>query len=195
MERIQYLVSELSISPITESDALSLSEFYCGVEELDDFFHYEVFLCDKYKYLMPYKCTLKETGEIVGAFTLANDILRLEYEDKIDFPNLDSEYDDIFLRQTTYPAINIGHLAVKNKMQSMGIGKFIMDFVQVTFSKFRISGCQFITVDALNNHNTIRFYQDKCGFEFQTVTDINKHTRRMYLEVFTEHEGWNNTSC
>ncbi len=157
-EKTQFSVSELSISPITESDLESLSGFYCGVEEIDDFFHDEVALCAKYKYLIPYKCCLKESGVIVGAFTLANDVLRLEHEDKIDFPNLDSEYDDIFLRQTTYPAINIGHLAVKENMQSKGIGQFIIDFVRVTFSKYRISGCQFITVDALNNQKTTSFY-------------------------------------
>lgn len=190
-EKIRFSVSDISISPITESDIKSLSDFYCGVSEIDEFFHDEASLCAKYKYLIPYKCTLKETGEIIGAFTLANDILRLEYEDRINFPNLNIEYDEIFLRQTTYPAINIGHLAVRSDMQSKGIGKYILDFVIMTFSKYRISGCQFITVDALNNHRTTSFYEDKIGFDFQTVTDINKHTRRMYLEIFTSHEGWN----
>lgn len=184
-EKIRYSVSDISISPITESDIKSLSNFYCGVSEIDEFFHDEVELCAKYKYLIPYKCTLISTGELIGAFTLANDILRLEYEERVNFPNLNNEYGDIFLRQTTYPAINIGHLAVRIDMQSRGIGKYILDFVIMTFTKYRISGCQFVTVDALNNQRTISFYEDKVGFEFQTVTDLNNHTRRMYFEIFT----------
>lgn len=184
-EKTQYSAYDIEISHLEESDLPSLSDFYCGQEEIDDFFHDEVELCAKYNYLIPYKCTLKGNGQIVGLFTLANDILRLDYEDKIDFPNLNYEYSDIFMRQTTYPAINIGHLAVEKNMQSKGIGRYIIDFVRITFSTYRVSGCQFITVDALNNSDTIRFYTDKVGFEFQSLSDLNKHTRRMYLDIFT----------
>lgn len=168
-----------------ESDYGSLSSFSCGCEEIDDFFHDEVALCAKYGYLIPYKCVYKSTGEMVGLFTLANDILSLEYEDMIDFPCLADEYCDIFRRQPTYPAVNIGHLAVCEDVQSKGIGKLIVEFVAQTFSIWRIAGCQFVTVDALNNPKAISFYQDKLGFEFQTLSDMNKHTRRMYLDIFT----------
>lgn len=87
-EKIHYSASDLDFSPLTEDDMASLSYFSCSVTEIDDFFHNEVSLCSKYKYLIPYKCTLLESGEIVGLFTLANDVLALEYEDKVDFPNL-----------------------------------------------------------------------------------------------------------
>lgn len=170
---------------MTESDCRSFSDFYCGNKEIDDFFHNEAALCLKYKYLIPYKCTLQGCDEIVGAFTLANDILRLEYEDKNEFHNISPEYTDIFQRQTSYPAINIGHLAVRHDMQSRGIGCFIVDFVRMTFAIYKMSGCQFVTVDALNTPDTIRFYHDKAGFEFQTRTDYNKPTRRMYIDIFT----------
>lgn len=182
----RFSAEDFNISHLTESDSQALSDFYCGVKEIDDFFHEEVFLCAKYKYLIPYKCVLKSTGEIVGAFTLANDLIALEQEDKIDFPNLNFEYFDIFKRQTSYPAVNIGHLAVKNKYQSKGIGSIIVDFVRVTFALYRLSGCQFITVDALNTANTLRFYQNKMGFELQTLYDVAAHTRRMYLDIFSQ---------
>lgn len=184
-EKIRFSADDISISKVSESDYQSFSDFYCGVDEIDDFFHDEVALCSKYNYLIPYKCTLSKTDEIVGLFTLANDILALEYEDKIDFPNLASEYCDIFCRQPTYPAVNIGHLAVRKDLQSRGIGQLIVEFVQVTFATIRLAGCQFVTVDALNNLRTIRFYQDKLGFEFQTLSDLGNHTRRMYLDIIT----------
>lgn len=118
-------------------------------------------------------------------FTLANDVLALEYEDQIDFPDLADEYCDIFRKQPTYPAINIGHLAVRKDLQSKGIGKLIVEFVQMTFATARIAGCQFVTVDALNNLRAISFYQDRLGFEFQTLSDLGKHTRRMYFSLIS----------
>lgn len=185
-EKIHFSVSDVILSRISESDFQSLSSFSCGCAEIDSFFHDEMQLCFKYSYLIPYKCVIKESGEIVGLFTLANDILSLDYEDKIDFPNLAFEYADIFRRQPTYPAINIGHLAVREDMQSKGIGQLIVEFIRISFTHLRISGCQFITVDTLNNYRTLSFYTDKLGFEFQTLSDIGNHTRRMYLDIFSQ---------
>ncbi len=71
-------------------------------------------------------------------------------------------------------------------MQSKGIGRLIVEFVRASFSHIRISVCQFITVDALNNHRTVSFYTDKLGFEFQTLSDIGRHTRRMFLDIFSQ---------
>ena len=186
--KTRFLNSELSFKRIKEGDLQSLSAFSCGCPEIDDFFHDEVRLCRKYGYLIPYKCTVTDTGEMVGLFTLANDILSLEYEDRINFPNLSAEYADIFSRQPTYPAVNIGHLAVRKDAQSKGIGRIIVDFIRLTFTSIRISGCQFITVDALNNPRTLSFYTDKLGSEFQTLSDLGKHTRRMYLDIFSKPE-------
>lgn len=185
-EKTLFSISDVILSRIEESDYRSLSRFSCGCDEIDDVFHNELPLCHKYGYLVPYKCLLKDTGEIAGLFTLANDILKLEYEDRADFPNLSGEYADIFMRQPTYPAVNIGHLAVRKDLQSRGIGRIIVEFVRMSFSNTKVAGCQFVTVDALNNHRTLGFYQDKLGFEFQTLSDLGKHTRRMYLDIFTE---------
>ena len=183
-EKIQFSVSDLNVLPVSTLDAEEISVFQCGESHLDSFFHDELILCAKYHYLSPY--CVKLNNSIVVLFTLSNDTLALEYEDKIFFPNLNREYDDIFQRQTSFPAINIGHLGVRKDFQSHGIGLFAIDFVVETFKNFKISGCQFITVDALNNNDTLRFYSDKAGFEFQTVSDLNKPTRRMYLDIFTK---------
>ncbi len=102
-------------------------------------------------------------------------------EDFIDDLRLDTDNDivDFFNRQTSYPAINIGHLGTLEEYQHRGIGTSIIDLVADTFSKNRQSGCQFITVDALNNVNAIRFYL-KNHFNFQTNRDMTCLTRRMY---------------
>lgn len=183
-ERIHFSPEEISISRLTESDVSLLSDFYCGVAEIDSFFQTEAIICGRYHYLIPYKCILKETGEIIGAFTLANDVLMLEFEDKTEIADTLPEYFDVFKHQASYPAVNIGHLAVKNGFQSQGLGRLIIEFVEITLMYHSISGCQFITVDALNRDRTLKFYEYKCGFQFQTVTDVAKPTRRMYLPIF-----------
>ena len=78
---------------------------------------------------------------------------------------------DFFKQQSSYPAINIGHLGTAIEYQGNGIGMAIIEFVAGTFSMYRQAGCQFITVDALNNPRTIRFYSSN-GFSFQTNKDF-----------------------
>lgn len=110
---------------------------------------------------------------MIGSQAEKNDFiedLKFEWdEDIVDFLN----------RQSSYPAINIGHLGIIKGYQSMGIGSMIIDLVGDTYAKYRQSGCQFITVDALNNERTTKFYCEN-SFWFQTNQDSTSPTRRMY---------------
>ena len=169
---------------MTDADYENMSAFSCGVKELDEFFHYEVKECVQRHYLSAY-CVYIETGEIVAAFTLMNDALMIgsqsEKNDFMEDLKLETDEDivDFIARQSSYPAINIGHLGTKQKYQNMGIGTMIIDLVVETYSKYKQAGCQFITVDALNNQRTIRFY-NKNSFGIQTNGDSTSLTRRMY---------------
>lgn len=169
---------------LTDADYENMSAFSCGVDELDKFFHSEVKECVKHRYLSAY-CAFLDSGEIVAVFTLMNDALMIpgqtEKEDFIYDLRLEVEDDivNFFNRQSSYPAINIGHLGTSEKYQSKGIGTAIIDLVADTFANYKQAGCQFITVDALNNKRTIRFYQDN-AFGFQTNKDLQSPTRRMY---------------
>lgn len=124
----------------------------------------------------------------IALFTLAHDAVILSTEEeKEDFISdssaiISEEYIDTFEKQSAFPAVNIGHLAVRQELQSGGIGTFIINFVTNTFIEYKISGCQFITVDSLNNSRTNKFY-DKNGFIYQTNSDRFKSTRRMYLPL------------
>lgn len=181
VEKTPFSDSELNISRLEGDDFNDLKDFSCGTECLDQFFHNEIELCAKYKYLSPYCAKIGD--EIVGVFTLAADALMLETDDKEDFPNMNEEYRDIFPLQTSFPAINIGHLGVKSGLQSKRIGEQIVRFVVATFSQFNGAGCQFITVDSLNNPRTNKFYS-RLGFYNQSNNDSTKPTRRMYLDIF-----------
>lgn len=169
---------------MTDADYENMSAFSCGVGELDRFFRSEVKVCVKRRYLSAY-CAFTESRGIVAAFTLMNDALMIssqtEKEDFIDDLKLevDAGIVNFFGRQSSYPAINIGHLGTAIEYQSRGIGMVIIEFVAGTFSQYHQAGCQFITVDALNNPKSIRFYSSN-GFNYQTNRDMYSQTRRMY---------------
>lgn len=184
-EKTRFLDIDYSISLLSDTD--ELLSFTCGVDELDKFFHEEVRLCMKYKYVSAY-CVKDRTRTIIALFTLAHDAVVLtSVEDKEDFIQESSliigkEYLDTFERQSAFPAVNIGHLAVRKDLQNKQIGTFVVDFVVKTFIDYRVSGCQFITVDSLNNPRTNRFYE-RNGFIYQTCNDMSKPTRRMFLPL------------
>lgn len=169
---------------MTDVDYEKMSAFSCGVDELDNFFRYEVAECVSHRYLSAY-CAFLASGEIVAAFTLMNDALMIsgqsEKEDFIYDLRFETSDDiiDFFNRQSSYPAVNIGHLGTSIAYQHCGIGTGIIDLVVDTFLHHRQAGCQFITVDALNNQETIRFYKNNL-FSFQTNKDLYSSTRRMY---------------
>lgn len=171
---------------MTDADYENISAFSCGVGELDTFFYNEIRECVLRHYLSAYCVSLGHVPTIIGAFTLMNDALMIagqtEKEDFIDDIRLsDTENDiiDFFNRQSSYPAINIGHLGIAVEYQRRGIGTAIIDLVANTFSEFNQAGCQFVTVDALNNCMTVEFYR-KNQFNFQANRDFYSSTRRMY---------------
>lgn len=187
-EKIQFLDIEINIERLKEEDNKQLFSFSCGVKELDEFFHNEILICAKYHYLSAYCVRNKFSHEILAVFTLANDaVIISNSSDKDDFIvdsscKMPAEYIPLFKLQTSYPAVNIGHLGVRKDMQSKGIGQQVLDFILQTFICYDISGCQFITVDSLNNPRTNKFYL-KNGFSCQTDSDMYKSTRRMYLPI------------
>ena len=60
-------------------------------------------------------------------------------------------------------------------------GMEILSSIIISFLNNK-TGCQFITVDALNNHDTLNFYE-KNGFAFVTLSDYNKPSRQMYKNL------------
>lgn len=186
-EKIQYSDINLSIEPLSISDQSTVNKFSCGNKELDKFFHEELFICAKHHYVSAYCAKNQNNGEIIAIFTLANDAVVIDNIDKDDFitescTKISEEYISTFERQSSFPAINIGHLGVRSDLQSQKIGEQIIDFVIYTFVNFKISGCQFITVDSINNPRTNKFYM-RNSFLFQTNSDSCLDTRRMYLPI------------
>ena len=165
------------------SDNDDLSDFSCGNNILDDFFHREVVLCCKYKYLTAYSVKDICSDEILCLFTLANDVITLDGEDVEDIKgSIGDEYKFIFEQQTSFPAVNIGHLATRKEYQGNGIGSFAITYVLAMLLQHKTTGVQFLTVDSLNSPDTNKFYL-KNGFLHQTNEDIYCDTRRMFRSL------------
>ena len=81
-----------------------------------------------------------------------------------------------------FPAAKIGRFAVNAEFQRSEYGTQILHLIIMSFLTNNQTGCQFLTVDALNNAETIRFYE-KNGFSFVTLSDYNKPSRQMYKNL------------
>ena len=150
---------------------------------LDDFFHREVVLCCKYKYLTAYSVKDINSGKVLCLFTLANDVITLDNEDIEDLKSsIGDEYRFIFEQQTSFPAVNIGHLATRKEYQGNGIGSFVITYVLAMLLQHKSTGVQFLTVDSLNNPKANKFYLMN-GFSYQTNEDSYSETRRMFRSL------------
>lgn len=197
-ERTPFSELDISINRLSEDNRKDLSSFSCGESEeyleLNKFIQSDnLYLCDKYHYYSVYVIRLKSDNRLVGIFTLANDCIVLaSKEDEEDLKeevsySVADEYSEIWNNQTSYPAINIGHLAIDSDYQEKHIGSIVVDIILGFYMEYDKTGCQFITVDSLNNERTNKFYQGR-GFNNLTNSDMYKPTRRMYILVDSVRE-------
>ena len=127
----------------------------------------------------------------IAYYSLQNDLLRIDPHIDKDFDkeisNIIADKDYSFLlemkEQSTYPSAKIGRLAVDMEFQRRGYGSQILYFIIGSFLANNKTGCQFLTVDAINNADTLRFYE-KNDFSYVTLLDCKKPSRQMYLNLF-----------
>lgn len=108
--------------------------------------------------------------ELVCAFSVANSSVRLDIlpsrrRNKINrrIPNIK--------RNSQYPAVLVGQLAVFDKFRGKGIGKELLDFIKSWFRHHtNKTGCRYIVVDAINNPKVLNFYREN-GFELMFSSD------------------------
>lgn len=74
-------------------------------------------------------------------------------------------------RNSQYPAVLVGQLAVFDKFRGKGIGKELLDFIKSWFRHHtNKTGCRYIVVDAINNPKVLNFYREN-GFELMFSSD------------------------
>lgn len=162
-----------------------IKPFKCNNQDLADFLINDAKVYLKY---LRYTTFLIENKDItVAYYSLANDVLRLdpkvdkELDDKIKLgiEGKDYSFQEYMFSQNIFPAVKIGRLAVYEDLRNKGYGTDIIKLLVGSFKQNNKTGCQFITVDAINIRETLRFYE-KNGFECVTEYDVNQESRQMY---------------
>ena len=165
-----------------------LSDFNCGLDVMDRFIHSGLQWCIDYHYCVVY--AIKESDEIVAVVALGCDKLELDTTDKEELqlgffpkPDISYDYQDTFWAKSSYPAIEITYLAVREDKRGLGIGEYIIEAMgqRVLDSRYTMAGCQFMTVEAYSkgNASAVGFYH-KCDFVAAEEPNPNKETLRMY---------------
>lgn len=165
-----------------------LSDFNCGLDVMDRFIHSGLQWCIDYHYCVVY--AIKESDEIVAVVALGCDKLELDTTDKEELqlgffpkPDISYDYQDTFWAKSSYPAIEITYLAVREDKRGLGIGEYIIEAMgqRVLDSRYNMAGCQFMTVEAYSkgNASAVGFYH-KCDFVAAEEPNPNKETLRMY---------------
>ena len=161
-----------------------IKPFDCGNDDLNEYLFKEAAIHQKHLGFVTY--LLETSTETIAYYSLSNDLLTIQdkenFSEEISELNIHNDYYEYFFEQDTYPAVKIGRLAVTKDFQSMGIGEFIIDSLVNNFKINNKTGCQFITVDAINTTRVISFYE-RNKFVPLTINDCNKHSRQMYLPI------------
>ena len=108
-----------------------IKSFNCGDEDLNDFILNRAESYDKAMISVTYVFEHKESGRIIGYFSLANDRISID-----DFGN-NTEFNRFrrhrFVNEKrirSYPAVKICRLGIDNDFHGNGIGSTLIDFIK-----------------------------------------------------------------
>jgi GNAT superfamily N-acetyltransferase len=159
-----------------------IKPFDCKDHDLNTFLFNEA---KSYLACLMYVTYIYETPEKTIAFyCVSNDLLAIGASSHRDFKRKLRRNASTNIRYTLFdwnefPAVKIGRFAVDEKFQGQGIGTRLLDAIIYSFKTGNKTGCTFVTVDALNNKRTLKFYTDN-DFKFLTSSDETKDSRLMY---------------
>ena len=111
-----------------------------------------------------------------------NDAVRVEKYDKAFSSNKDLIPIEGRKRHASIPAVKLTRIGVRKEYQSHGLGTHIINIVKMFFTTDNRTGCRFITVDAYNSPDVIRFYE-KNDFKLFSEKDKEKDTRAMFFDL------------
>lgn len=83
-------------------------------------------------------------------------------------------------RRKSYPAVKIGRLAVSKDYEGQSFGRISLNYIKQTLLENRVSGCRFVTVDALKE--AVGFYQ-KNGFQILATPEESDETVLMFYDL------------
>ncbi|MCI5224170.1 MAG: hypothetical protein D3924_16240 [Candidatus Electrothrix sp. AR4] len=100
--------------------------FYCGSQDLNEFFHEDSKEADRELVAVTYAVEID--GSTVAFFCVSNDSIRAEDTTRSRFKKIRSSI-PATKRYANMPAVKIGRLATNSDFQSQGIGTRILDLI------------------------------------------------------------------
>lgn len=159
MTRNVFALGDLVIAPLSSEDVESLPDDFSSDRDLNEFFKADCLAYERGLWVKNYKVLLRDQNEpILGLVSLLNDALRFETRgQKRKYTHYQKNYLE------AHPAVKVGRLAVRKELENAGIGSKVLILLKAFFLTENRTGCRFITGDAYNRPEVIRFYQ-KNGF-------------------------------
>ena len=170
----------------------SLSDFLCGIPEMDSFIHTGFKDSVSNHFCIPYSVSIE--GEMVALFALNFDsvVLPEDYKDDLmlgatafGIPKVNESYEETFWAKWHYPALEISYFAVQESFQHRQIGARLIEEIVSVARAQSLAGCQFITVEAYRKagYSAEGFYR-KCHFSRCADPDPAGDTVRLYRFLF-----------
>lgn len=150
---------------------------------MNDFILNESQLYRKARLAVSYVFTDKETSQVAGFFSLANDRVSIsDFESNAEFNRFRKKRFVNDKRIKSYPAVKICRLGIDNVAKGQSLGTFILDFIKSYFAIDNKTGCRFLTVDAYAD--AVPFYL-KNGFLPLNQDDAYDHTQLLFYDLET----------
>jgi GNAT superfamily N-acetyltransferase len=162
---------KLILRSFIDGESISKS-FDCGEETLNKFIHKEVSIYQKERLGITYLIHLD--SELLGFVTISMADVKTE---KMEIGG------KIKIRLESYPALQIGQLAIDKKFQGQGYGKKIIIWCMSQALEYsREIGCRLLVLNSLPS--SVEFYH-KCNFK-QLKRQENRREKVMYLIIPNE---------
>jgi len=109
-------------------------------------------------------------NKVLGYFSLSSDSVKIN--EKLD------------IKLKYYPSLKIGRLAVDKEFKRKGIGTWIINWIIGYALKKRTGhGIRYLSVDAYNQSNIIKFYEENKFSIYNQKKNIKKINIPMYLDL------------
>jgi len=170
------------VSEVLSSDQL-ITNFDCDDRDLNDFFNYDAIHYRDQLLGQTYFFRMKETNEIVCAFSLSADSIKTyllpgsrRKRIKEHIPHEKS--------LQSYPALLIGRFGVSVNWNGQGIGSQLINYIRYfCLSKYPYLA-RFLVVDAYNSPEVLNFYQkNDFLFVFSTEQQERENLQKTYDHI------------
>jgi GNAT superfamily N-acetyltransferase len=129
----------------------------CGNQDLNEFFHKDAVYYKEDLLAETYALYLKSKGARslgpLAFVALANDTIKLSKSLKRKLISHKKRYIE------EYPAVKIARLGVHKESQRKGLGTHLINLLKALFTTNNRTGCRFLTIDAYNRKEVLRFYK------------------------------------